>query len=82
MTSFATHFTTNSPQKNHVYHPLFPKNPAKHHIPGAQLIPIQNVAEQPISKRLTRIGILLGGSHKAPHGNTIGVEIDHEDRVI
>jgi hypothetical protein len=29
LTTFTTHFTTNSPQNNHVYHPLFPKNPSK-----------------------------------------------------
>jgi hypothetical protein len=29
LTGFTTHPTTNSPQKHHTLHPLFPKTPAK-----------------------------------------------------
>jgi hypothetical protein len=36
LTTFATQFTTTSPQKHHVLHPLFPKNPCKNKVPPAQ----------------------------------------------
>jgi hypothetical protein len=36
LTTFTTHFTTTSPQKDHVLHALFPKTPCKTSTPPQQ----------------------------------------------
>jgi hypothetical protein len=35
LTTFATQFTTTSPQKHHALHPLFRENPCKNKVPPA-----------------------------------------------